>query len=245
MNFQNSENPDYSGKSQLELIEESLPRYNSNITEMITRNFPKSNSGGGIAILDFGAGKGSLATRVKTRTSFSPECLELDPQLISELNKAGFIALDSLENVHNKYDFVYTSNVLEHIEDDLSALKQIHSSMKVNAEIAIYVPAFQILFSGLDREVGHVRRYSKSELLSKVSSTGFTITEVKFVDSVGFLASLFLRILGFIIKNGIGSPASLRFYDTCIFPISLSLDKLGFGRIFGKNLFLRATKVSD
>ena len=46
MNFQNSENPDYSGKSQLEMIEESLPRYNNHITEMITRNFPKNSSGG-------------------------------------------------------------------------------------------------------------------------------------------------------------------------------------------------------
>ena len=245
MNFQNSENPDYSGKSQLEMIEESLPRYNNHITEMITRNFPKNSSGGGITILDFGAGKGSLATLVKTRTSFSPECLDLDPMLVIELNKAGFVALDSIKNVRERYDFVYTSNVLEHIEDDHSALKQIHAAMKTNAEIAIYVPAFQILFSGLDKEVGHVRRYSKSDLISKVTKAGFVVTEITFVDSAGFLASLFLKIAGYNFRNGIGSPASLRFYDRYIFPISLTLDKSGFRKVLGKNLFLRAIKLSD
>jgi SAM-dependent methyltransferase len=241
MSFQDRDHPIYSGKSQLEMIENSLPKYNQNIIKLITVNYFKIENKNP-KVLDFGAGQGSLASLILAQVGISPVCLELDPLLIKDLKEKNFPTIMSLAGQEGIFDFVYSSNVLEHIEDDLGSLRQIYNSMKKDGELAVYVPAFQILFSGLDKEVGHVRRYSKSDLVKKVGSAGFTITEVKYVDSLGFPASLIMKVIGYNSKNGIGSKTSLNLYDKFIFPISLSLDNLFFSKIIGKNIFIRAIK---
>jgi SAM-dependent methyltransferase len=241
MNFQSSENPEYSGKNQLEIIEDSLPSYNRNIVKLITKNFPK-NSANPPKVLDFGAGQGSLAILVKDASGISPECLELDPTLITQLRSLGLESINSLGGLTDNYDFVYTSNVLEHIKDDSSALKNIYRSMKPGGELLIYVPAFQRLFSDMDRQVGHVRRYGKSELRRKVLRAGFSNPHIRYVDSIGFPASIFMKFVGYNSKAGVGSAKSLIFYDRFIFPMSRFLDAIGLKFVFGKNLFLRARK---
>lgn len=54
----------------------------------------------------------------------------------------------------------------------------------------IYAPAFPILFSSMDRKVGHLRRYRRkepSELLEKVE---IRVNADSYVDSLGFAATL-------------------------------------------------------
>jgi predicted SAM-dependent methyltransferase len=58
---------------------------------------------------------------------------------------------------------IYSSNVLEHIEDDSRALNEMFAKLQINGKLAIYVPAFMFLFSDLDIKAGHFRRYSKKE----------------------------------------------------------------------------------
>ena len=65
-------------------------------------------------------------------------------------------------------DLIYTSNVLEHIDDDLAALKQLRATLSPGGRIAIYVPAMQVLYSDMDRSLGHYRRYGRQELLAKL-----------------------------------------------------------------------------
>jgi hypothetical protein len=95
----------------------------------------------------------------------------------------------------------------------------------------------------MDRIVGHFRRYTKIELERKVEGAGFKLLTVRYVDSVGVLASLLIKIFGFKGKTNFGSIASLRIYDVFVFPISRLIDKMGFQYIVGKNLILIAEKV--
>jgi hypothetical protein len=94
----------------------------------------------------------------------------------------------------------------------------------------------------MDKEIGHVRRYTRAELKSKALSAGFRIESITYDDFIGFFASTLVKIIGY--KNGasLGSKNSLIFYDRVIYPMSRVLDLVGFRYMLGKNLILIATK---
>jgi SAM-dependent methyltransferase len=242
---QSQESNHYFGKIELSIGENSLESYNEFIVKKFIQHANIQNrnkKGKEVKILDFGAGIGSLALIWKELSAQSVECLEIDPIQLGELTKRGFTCWNSLDKIPHKFDFIYTSNVLEHIEDDTKSLENLASILESNCRIGIYVPAFDILFSDLDRSVGHYRRYSKKKLVNKVSVSGFKVVYCQYVDSVGFFASLLIKILGWKSIGNIGSPRSLKIYDKFIFPLSRIIDRITLGRLLGKNIILIAEK---
>ncbi len=235
-NFQGGDGTRYSGRDELEHMEKFMPNYNRSIVKKILKNM-----NAGSAILEFGAGIGTLATIYKDHTGVSPVCLEIDNDLKSVLTERGFRVFGGTDEVDEVFDGVYSSNVLEHIEDDVAALKKIRGLLKLGGHpLVLYVPAFQCLFSGMDEAVGHYRRYGKNELISKLNNASYTVTNVHFSDCIGFFTLLFVRLSGYNKLSGLGSPGSLIFYDKFIYPISCLFDLLGFRFLFGKNLLVRA-----
>ena len=96
-----------------------------------------------------------------------------------------------------KFGSMVMINVLEHIEDDDGALRQVASGLRPGGTVAIFTPAFELLYSGFDAAAGHHRRYRLPELRAKVQRAGFTIREARYVNSVGFFAWLLTaRALG-------------------------------------------------
>ena len=126
---------------------------------------------------------------------------------------------------------------MEHIEKDDETLIALRNKLNLGGRLGIYVPAHQFLYSSMDRQVGHFRRYSKSELISKVEQAGLRITYVSYDDFLGFFASLFLKFAGYN-RGGLGSRLSLQIYDTLIFPVSAILDRIGFNKLLGKNIIM-------
>jgi len=243
---QDADHRGYAGTQALLDGEEGLEGYNRDVVMKLAKglkfNFATQSRN---SLLEFGAGTGTLAEIWRARYETSPICFEIDPTLLTMLRSKGFESYDSLEAVQHAVSGVYTSNVLEHIEDDLSALRSIRKILNTNGRLAIYVPALPILFSDLDRKVGHFRRYKKKELISKVREAGFRVEQCFYSDSIGVLASFALIVLGFRNKSGLGSKKSLIFYDCAIYPISKTLDRVMFKYIIGKNLFLFAVKTED
>jgi SAM-dependent methyltransferase len=239
---QNADHLDYAGTQALLDGEEGLEGYNRDIVMKLVKGL-KFETGSKVdtCVLEFGAGTGSLAEIWRSRYNTSPICLEIDPSLTVMLRSKGFECIDTFNSVEQKIDFVYTSNVLEHIENDLEALQSIKKSIKPGGRLAIYVPALPMLFSDLDRKVGHFRRYKRKELISKVQAAGFTVEKCFYSDSIGVLATFALILVGFRNKAGLGSKRSMIFYDRMIYPISKTLDDFGFRKVIGKNLFLFAS----
>jgi SAM-dependent methyltransferase len=157
-----------------------------------------------------------------------------------------------MQQVDELFDGVYTSNVLEHIEDDVHALQQIRSVMKPQSNLVVYVPAFQCLYSSWDHSVGHHRRYNKKELLSKLDVAGFDVTKVIYVDTLGFFASFAARIFGYkkstevkgekMASYHVADARVLILYDRLFYRVSRIFDFIGFRYIFGKNI-LAVAKV--
>ena len=221
----------------VKIIEPSLKNYNNHIVDLILSVHNNESE-----ILDFGAGCGSLAKIVRTKTKKSPTCIEIDEYFKSILIKIGFKVFGDIEETKDQYDFIYSSNVLEHIYDDVKSLKQLESKLIKNGTLVLYLPAFQMLYSDLDRSVGHFRRYSKKRILKITHEAGFRIDKMFYVDSVGFFCSFIIQILGWNTEFGLGSKRSLKLYDKYIFPVSRFLDSLGFKYILGKNIFVSLKK---
>ena len=61
-------------------------------------------------------------------------------------------------------DFVFSSNVMEHLEDDVEVLRQLHDKLRSGGHLALSVPAFPALWTSLDDRVGHFRRYTVTSI---------------------------------------------------------------------------------
>ena len=242
-NKQTKTNSDYSGIEELFDAEQGLEFYSKDLVNKIFHGFELSNnSKKDITVVEFGAGTGCLAELMQIEHGITPICVEIDSNLVKVLMAKGFLTLESLKEMKAPVSFIYTSNVLEHIEEDLLALQDIYRSLKVGGMLAIYVPALPMLYSDHDEKIGHVRRYRRKELIQKVSQVGFTVKSCFYNDCVGVLGALVIKVFGWKSKFGIGSRNSLEFYDTRIYPISRLMDRVIFSKLIGKNLFLFAIK---
>jgi SAM-dependent methyltransferase len=81
-------------------------------------------------------------------------------------------------------DGVVALNVLEHIDDDCLALRQIHRILKRGGRAHIEVPAGPELYDYYDEVLKHYRRYTRDELVSKSLAAGFKIVKVSGIGHV-------------------------------------------------------------
>jgi len=95
---------------------------------------------------------------------------------------------EALTLARYSFDTVMCINVLEHTDDDVTALRRAHDLLVDGGRIIIYVPAGSSLFGPLDRGMGHKRRYDQEELTQKLERAGFRVEEVGYQNQVGKLA---------------------------------------------------------
>ena len=228
----------YSGKEELENSSKFLKNYNSEVVKIFFNHFKSK----GNKILDFGAGIGTLSTLYEKMSGIKPICIEIDLENRKYLKSKGFVVFKSIFNSKNNFYAIFSSNVLEHIEDDQKTLNDIYKKLNKDGLLFLFLPAFEMLYSDMDKKVGHFRRYSAHDIKKKLEKAKFQIVYCCYLDSLGFFASFVMKIIGYDEKKGIGSPKSLKFYDKYIIPISFFLDKIGLKFFFGKNLILLAKK---
>ena len=129
-------------------------------------------------------------------------------------------------------------NVLEHIEDDASELAKVREALNSNGHLLIFVPALPWLFSDLDRQVGHFRRYMKNNLVELAQQSGFFVVKARYFDFTGILPWYINSVL---LKKSISS-SSVLMYDRLVIPVMRILE--GFVPLpIGKNLLLVARKA--
>jgi ubiquinone/menaquinone biosynthesis C-methylase UbiE len=75
------------------------------------------------------------------------------------------------------FDALTLLNVLEHVEDDLSAMRQVYRILKPGGIAVIEVPAGPDLYDVYDRQLLHYRRYRMVDLLKLLEAAGFEVVE--------------------------------------------------------------------
>jgi len=174
----------YTGVDNLEVLD-NAHNYNRFLTDRVVA----VGAGARLAI-DFGAGTGTIAAAVRRR-GIDVLCIEADAGLRQRLQERGLQArADLAEVAPEAAAFIYSINVLEHIEDDAGALAALAARLAPGGRILLYVPAFQVLYSTMDRKIGHWRRYSRGRLHDIARRAGLEVETMRYADCLGFAATL-------------------------------------------------------
>ena len=230
-----SKNFEYGGTDNLQIMECAV-NYNAFLKNLILRSLHTPPPE--IQILDIGAGIGTFAEILK-KVNLNVTCIEPDKNQFNIVQKKGFKVFASIDEIpDNSIDFIYSLNVLEHIENDKEIFGLWIKKLKIGGKILIYVPAFNCIWSALDTKVEHYRRYTKKTLENVFISSNIKIQKSEYVDCLGFFAALVYKILN---KDGNLEKRTLVFYDKIVFPTSRFFDCL-FRFILGKNVFVVGEK---
>ncbi|HYJ10053.1 MAG TPA: class I SAM-dependent methyltransferase [Polyangiaceae bacterium] len=183
-------------------------------------------------VLDHGAGTGAITARLAARAN-RVIALEPGPELCAALQRrfAGMANVVPLRGTIETYlaeygagslDAIVSSNVLEHLADDLACLQQLRLALSPGGALAVYVPARQELFGSLDRAVGHQRRYSRKLLRDRLEQAGFFVQWVRYGNLAGVLPWL---VSGRVLARPAISAKQLGFYDRFLFPVSARIEQ--------------------
>jgi SAM-dependent methyltransferase len=147
---------------------------------------------------------------------------EADARRLSELHSR-FAADERVEvrelavplDVDADYDAAVALNVLEHIPDDVAALRSFARLVRPGGAVVLIVPAFPIGMSKFDLAIGHQRRYRKQSLRAALESAGLRIDALRHVNGPGLIAWIVgMRLL----RMRPGSGPVLRIWDGRVIP---------------------------
>jgi SAM-dependent methyltransferase len=99
-------------------------------------------------------------------------------------------------------DVIIMLNVLEHIEDDIEALKQAYRLLKPGGYLIIEVPACQFLYDAYDAKLRHYRRYSMKELHSKLFKAGFVVERSSHLGFFLFPVFAMVKLVNKFFRSG-------------------------------------------
>ena len=149
--------------------------------------------------LEIGAGIGIMTTMFLEK-GFHGFCQDISPESINflKINLQNFTdyirIIDNFSGLSNEnFDYLLAFEVLEHIDDDLNSLIEWSAFLKKGGYLIASVPAHKKKFSIADKNVGHVRRYEKSELYRLLKNAGYS--NIKIVN-YGFPITELSRIIG-------------------------------------------------
>lgn len=153
----------------------------------------------GRRILEVGSGVGNITRfmldrEVVVATDIMDFYLEGLKRTFQAYNNLHVSQLDLLNSIDSKdlgrkykFDTVVMFNVLEHIEDDVKALANINKLLTMNGRLLLVVPAHQLLYSKMDRNLGHCRRYNAKDVSERLACAGFQVENVKYLNMLGAL----------------------------------------------------------
>jgi len=97
---------------------------------------------------------------------------------------------EGLGFVSNSFDAIVAGDVLQSIDDDVGALREMRRLLKDGGLLCLTVPAYSFLWGEDDEARGHQRRYTVSELRRKLTTCGFEVHRASY-----FVASAFLPLV--------------------------------------------------
>jgi SAM-dependent methyltransferase len=103
------------------------------------------------------------------------------------------------------FDLILATDIIEHVDDDALALREMRRVLKPDGRVLVTVPAFPILW-GLQDEIGHhKRRYRAPELVARIRAAGLAVQKRFYFNYLLFVPILLARraigLLGIELQN--------------------------------------------
>lgn len=200
----------------------------------------------GRRVLEIGSGIGNITKFLLDRdliiaTDVEPKYINLLKNTFGKYRKFVIEKLDISGSDTERYrsyhiDSVICFNVLEHIEEDEKALKNIFNLLEPRGRLLLFVPSHRWLYGSLDRHLEHQRRYGGKELKKKLEAIGFKVILLKHFNRIG--------ILGWFLNGKILMRKKLPSFQLRIYNLLVPLFKLEelFPLPFGTSLIAIAER---
>ncbi|NNC98874.1 MAG: class I SAM-dependent methyltransferase [Gammaproteobacteria bacterium] len=177
---------DFAGLAQIEEQHFWFRARNNLITWALEKYFPEVSS-----FLEIGCGTGFVLSGIANKF---PKTQLVGSEIYTSGLKFAAQRLTNTELVQmdarslpylEEFDVVGAFDVIEHIKEDQQVLENIHAAIKPGGGCLITVPQHKWLWSAIDEQACHQRRYSAKELHAKIEKAGFQI-----LRSTSFVSSL-------------------------------------------------------
>ncbi len=178
----------------------------------------------GTRVLELGAGIGNM-TQHLARGRKIYVASDIDEEHIArlrvrfrgrpnlEIRRCDLCDAADFQPLLGSFDSVVCLNVVEHVEDDLGALRHIFSALKPGGRAIILVPQDQKAYGTLDEVLGHFRRYSEAQLRARMEEAGFQVERMLHFNRVtrpGW------RFNGQVLKRRSFGRFQLKVFDTLV-----------------------------
>ncbi len=155
---------------------------------------------------------------------------EADPALYAELKKhmAAYPSVTVRQLLlpteeRGDHSCLVCYQVLEHIDDDVGALRSMARLVRPEGHIVLACPAFPFAMSPVDIATGHVRRYTKRTMTKALNDAGLDIVEVRYANSLGLICYYAFTSL---LKKQPSTGGTMSFYDRLVVPAVRLFERL-------------------
>jgi SAM-dependent methyltransferase len=141
----------------------------------------------GDRVLEIGAGTGNMSVNLMPRsiywaTDINPAYLDYLARLRAMRPYMRVACTDAVDAGTfpggQEFDTVVCLNVVEHIQDDVGALRNIRTALVNGGRAIVLVPCGPWLYGSLDEVLGHCRRYTSARLTSVAQEAGFQVERI-------------------------------------------------------------------
>jgi SAM-dependent methyltransferase len=149
-------------------------------------------------ILDAGCGSGRNMVELARHGSVTGVELSHTSVCLARARAAGEVVEGSVLAMPfdaDSFDLAVCLDVIEHLEDDLGALRELRRVVAPGGSLLVTVPAYQWLWSGHDEINHHHRRYTRSSLQRIAEEAGWEQVRTTYFNSLLLPVAILLRVL--------------------------------------------------
>jgi glycosyltransferase involved in cell wall biosynthesis len=152
----------------------------------------------GSKVLEIGSGTGNLTRQLIPRDAYVAS--DINPLYLHTLRGltvdrpyldvtvTDVTRGDSFPRVDGGFDTVVCLNVIEHVDDDVEALRNIRGVLAPGGRAIVLVPQGPGILGTLDQVLGHRRRYTEATLRAALASAGLEVDQLLRFNRVGWPA---------------------------------------------------------
>jgi SAM-dependent methyltransferase len=143
-----------------------------------------------LEVLDFGCGTGAFLEHLERFGAVT--AVDGDPSAVAFCRRRGRSEVQlvppgaRLPLPDAAFDLVTTLDVIEHIEDDVAALRELRRVLRPGGRLLVAVPAFMFLWGKQDEVSHHHRRYTAATLRRALADAGFTVDRTSYFNTILF-----------------------------------------------------------
>lgn len=189
-------------------------------------------------VLEIGSGIGNISQLAVddgyniTLSDYNPVyCELLKKKFSARENVKAVLEIDLLHprfedhymKLKESFDSIFLLNVIEHLEEDARALRNCNYLLKPSGHLIVLTPAYQWLYSRLDKELGHFKRYRLKEMQKLLLQESFSLLKGHYFNFTGIPGWLLFGKI--FMRKSLGTEMSA---FNAIVPFAKLIDKIIF-----------------